>query len=113
MNYRDTGRVASKGVVVEGSRTRRALRELFAPLGLIIALVIAPSVFVKADGFSDEYIQSLKPSLGWKLPKVGPTAKIGKKVNFIAANLRNSGILGVAEGVREASSAIGLGHQDR
>lgn len=86
---------------------RSATHATLAAFGIVTALIAATVSIANADNAEEEYLQSLKPSLGWELPTTGPAAQDSKNVQFIAASLRNSGILGVAEGVREASEAIG------
>lgn len=46
-------------------------------------------------------------SSDWHGPQSGPAAQPGKTIVFLAQDLRNGGILGVAQGVREAAKAIG------
>ncbi|MEO8170145.1 MAG: substrate-binding domain-containing protein, partial [Oxalobacteraceae bacterium] len=46
-------------------------------------------------------------STTWYGPRSGPAAQPGKTIAFLANDLRNGGILGVAQGVREAAKAIG------
>ena len=46
-------------------------------------------------------------SSNWHGPRSGPAAQPGKTIVFLAQDLRNGGILGVAQGVREAAKAIG------
>lgn len=60
-----------------------------------------------AQNANNAYSQSLDSSKSWDLPSSGPEAAPRKTVFFLAANLRNSGILGVAEGVVEAADRIG------
>ncbi len=43
----------------------------------------------------------------WDGPKTGPPAAPGKSIAIIAEDLRNGGILGVAQGIKEAADAIG------
>lgn len=43
----------------------------------------------------------------WAGPESGPAARPGKRIAFIAEDLRNGGIIGVAQGVREATLTIG------
>ena len=42
-------------------------------------------------------------SLIWSLPPAGPKAVKGKKILYVATDLKNGGILGVAEGLEEAA----------
>lgn len=44
---------------------------------------------------------------GWNGPEVGPPAAPGKYIAFMAEDLRNGGIVGLAQGVREAVAIIG------
>lgn len=46
-------------------------------------------------------------STSWHGPQSGPAAQPGKTIAFLAQDLRNGGILGVAQGVREAAKVIG------
>ncbi|ROZ69606.1 substrate-binding domain-containing protein [Ramlibacter sp. WS9] len=43
----------------------------------------------------------------WDGPTTGPKAQPGKTVIFIAADMKNGGIVGVSKGVEEATKAIG------
>jgi ribose transport system substrate-binding protein len=43
----------------------------------------------------------------WSGPTSGPPAQPGKAIVFLAEDLRNGGILGVAQGIREAARIIG------
>jgi len=43
----------------------------------------------------------------WAGPESGPAAQSGKRIAFIAEDLRNGGIIGVAQGVREAALTMG------
>ena len=43
----------------------------------------------------------------WDGPTTGPKAAAGKKIVFVAGDLKNGGILGASEGVKEAAKAIG------
>lgn len=46
-------------------------------------------------------------SSSWHGPRSGPLAQPDKTIAFLAQDLRNGGVLGVAQGVREAAKAIG------
>ena len=43
----------------------------------------------------------------WNGPESGPQALPGKSIAFVAEDLRNGGIVGVAQGAREAAKAMG------
>jgi len=47
------------------------------------------------------------PSRTWDGPKSGPRAQAGKTISLVAEDLRNGGVLGLAQGVREAAREIG------
>jgi len=46
-------------------------------------------------------------STAWEGPTSGPRAQTGKTIGLVVDDLRNGGILGVAQGVREAAREIG------
>jgi ribose transport system substrate-binding protein len=43
----------------------------------------------------------------WTGPQSGPVAPAGKNIAFMAEDLRNGGVLGVAQGMREATNILG------
>ncbi len=43
----------------------------------------------------------------WRGPQSGPAGQPGKTIAIVAEDLRNGGIVGVAQGVREAASVLG------
>jgi len=51
--------------------------------------------------------QASRPTSRWTGPGAGPAAQAGKTIAVVAEDLRNGGIVGVAQGVREAARAIG------
>lgn len=58
--------------------------------------------------FAKNYIEKdSNKSSYWDGPTTGPHAVLHKKVIFIASNLRNGGVLGVAQGFEEAAHKIG------
>lgn len=48
-----------------------------------------------------------QPAPPWSGPRTGPRAQAGKQIVVVNEDLRNGGILGVADGVVEAAKAIG------
>jgi ribose transport system substrate-binding protein len=48
-----------------------------------------------------------RPAAPWDGPRNGPRAQPGKHIAVVAEDLRNGGILGVADGVLEAAKVIG------
>lgn len=77
-------------------------------LGLITLTCSAPSF---ADAFLEQAKQRVaaatQPWQAWEGPTTGPVAQADKQVLFIASDLRNSGVLGVSDGVREAAKVMG------
>ncbi|WP_374565993.1 substrate-binding domain-containing protein [Ideonella sp.] len=51
--------------------------------------------------------QASRPSAPWAGPAAGPPAPPGKVVAVLAEDLRNGGVLSVAQGIREAARDIG------
>jgi ribose transport system substrate-binding protein len=47
------------------------------------------------------------PGGGWSGPGTGPAAVPGKRIALMAEDLRNGGVVGVAQGVREAVAVMG------
>ena len=77
-------------------------------------LVIAPCLLLPGLSPADvvdearqvvERASSRSPA--WTGPTSGPSASPGKSIAVLAEDLRNGGVLGVAQGVREAARAIG------
>jgi ribose transport system substrate-binding protein len=52
-------------------------------------------------------VEAAAARLPWAGPRTGPAAVPGKSVVVLAEDLRNGGVLGVAQGIREAARAIG------
>ena len=79
-----------------------------------VALAIGAAGFASqasADGFLEEAKQKVAVATmskeKWDGPTTGPKAVAGKTIVFVAADLKNGGILGVSKGVEEAAKAIG------
>ncbi len=72
---------------------------------------LATVSIARADDYVDMATKAAKAATAradkWDGPTTGPTAAKGKKVVFVAADLKNGGILGAFEGVKEAAKAIG------
>ena len=73
----------------------------------ILALFVSGQV--SAGPFDAKAVveRALEPTTAWQEPAPGPKAQRGKSVVYLAATLRNGGILAVGEGMLEASDAIG------
>lgn len=52
-------------------------------------------------------VQPVASTERWKGPVSGPGAVSGKRIVYIAEDLKNGGILGVGEGIREAADQVG------
>ncbi len=48
-----------------------------------------------------------RPAAPWSGPRIGPRAQPAKRIAIVAEDLRNGGILGVVDGVLEATRVIG------
>ena len=77
-----------------------------------MAAALVPTVPAIADDIS-EAKALVKKFAGrktvWDGPTAGPKALSGKTVVVVAADMKNGGVLGVANGVEEAAAAIGWG----
>jgi ribose transport system substrate-binding protein len=79
-----------------------------------LALVVAAATGVGAAQ-ADDFVAAAKQKVAaataakdkWDGPTAGPKAAAGKTIVFVAADLKNGGILGVSKGVEEAGKAIG------
>lgn len=74
---------------------------------LAIAGVLSGHSQVQAFETKDLVSRALGSTVGWAYPDDVVPAANNKTVVYVADNLRNSGILSVAEGVREATNEIG------
>ncbi len=81
----------------------------------VMALALGTSA-ARADAFVDAAKQIVAKATAradkWEGPTTGPKA-VGKKlVVYVAGDMRNGGILGVAKGVKEAVAAIGWEYRE-
>lgn len=78
----------------------------YAVFGLIATVL---PLQVAAEGWDAHAVveRALAPTTDWPEPAPRPQGQPGKNVVYLAASLRNGGILAVGEGLREASEAIG------
>ncbi len=78
---------------------------------LAVALIAASFGAAHADDFLDQAKAKVAVATmskeKWDGPTSGPKAAAGKTIVFVAADLKNGGILGVSKGVEEAGKAIG------
>src|SRR5574337_80226 len=79
---------------------------LLAGVGMALAV---PAAW--ADDYVDMATKAAKAATAradkWDGPTTGPTAAKGKKIVYVAGDLKNGGILGASEGLQEAAKAIG------
>ncbi len=87
------------------------LRSRVHLLAAAAALALAPTAFAQADAFADAAKAKVATLAGaktkWDGPTTGPKAAAKKTIVFVAADMKNGGILGVSKGVEEAGKAIG------
>ncbi len=82
-------------------------RLLAALIGAGLAALALPAA---ADALSDtkaKVAAMTGAKSKWDGPTTGPKAAAGKTIVFVAADMKNGGILGVSKGVEEAGKAIG------
>ena len=77
----------------------------------VCALTLIGAATARADDYTDMAGAKAKAATAhadkWDGPKDGPKAAAGKKIVFVAGDLKNGGILGASEGVKEAAAAAG------
>jgi ribose transport system substrate-binding protein len=80
------------------------------------AVAFAAAAFgLAGHALADDFLDAAKKRVAvstatkdkWDGPTTGPKAAAGKTIVFVAADLKNGGILGVSQGVEEAGKAIG------
>ncbi|MCR5868372.1 substrate-binding domain-containing protein [Aquincola sp. J276] len=80
-------------------------------LAALAAACLLPASLAHADDFLERARQkvaaAIAPKTQWDGPTTGPKAVAGKTLVFVAADMKNGGILGVSRGVEEAGKAIG------
>jgi ribose transport system substrate-binding protein len=78
---------------------------LFTVLSLFaLNACAADDLLAKAQGV---IAAATRPSPPWDGPTTGPKAQPAKTIVYVASDLRNSGVLGVSDGVSEAAKVIG------
>jgi ribose transport system substrate-binding protein len=89
------------------SRLRRSLPRA---LGFALAGAMLPGTAAEPDPLqrARETVQLYSsPSPAWDGPSNGPPGVAGRSLVVVADNLRNGGVLGVAQGIREAARELG------
>ncbi|HUG22917.1 substrate-binding domain-containing protein [Piscinibacter sp.] len=74
------------------------------------AFALAPPAPAGADLLEEArqvVARASAPGSAWAGPTTGPSAQPGKRITVLAEDLRNGGVLGVAQGIREAARVIG------
>ncbi|EPL03437.1 substrate-binding domain-containing protein [Pseudomonas sp. CF161] len=78
---------------------------------LLAVLTLGCASYALADEFVDQARQRIsaatQPWATWEGPTTGPVAQADKQIVFVASDLRNSGVLGVSEGVQAATQVMG------
>ena len=88
------------------ARRRRAVR--FAGLAIALgALLCGRSSADPVDEARQAVARASSRSPAWTGPTTGPSAEPGKSIAVLAEDLRNGGVLGVAQGIREAAREMG------
>ena len=86
----------------------RATRAKLATGAAALVVIAQPA---RADDYVDTATKKADAATAradkWDGPTSGPAAAKGKKIVFVAGDLKNGGILGASEGVKEAAAAIG------
>lgn len=81
-----------------------------------MATLMLASLSASADSFVDEAKAVVAKASGrvdkWDGPTAGPKAVGKKTLVYVAGDMRNGGILGVAQGVKEAAGVIGWDYRE-
>lgn len=111
--------IGSRPGITCGDRTRLIRPWLLRPWLLGMASITAFCLFTATPGYAVEsatvtVIQAQEivsratlEAVRWSGPESGPRALRGKNIALVAEDLRNGGIVGVAQGAREAAKAMG------
>ena len=82
----------------------------------VCTIAVAGALFALSHGvYADAYLDEAKaliakataPASAWDGPTTGPKIAPGKSIIYIASDMKNGGVLGVKEGVEEATKAVG------
>ena len=79
----------------------------YAAVVAILCTLPPPSFANLIEQAHQVVAQASSRSPAWTGPTTGPSAQAGKTIVVLAEDLRNGGVLGVAQGIREASREIG------
>lgn len=89
----------------------REIYRLFFFWGVTFSIAFVPFPVFAANSLTITEMRSVvtdasMPNPPWTGPTTGPVAQKGKRIALIADDLRNGGILGVAQGVAEAAKLL-------
>lgn len=80
-------------------------------LSLTFAAICVASVSAQADSYLDSATAAVAKATArassWDGPKTGPELQLGKKIIFIASDMKNGGVQGVQQGLSEAAKVAG------
>jgi ribose transport system substrate-binding protein len=80
-------------------------------LGIVLAMVAGTDVRADSRALPPDAKQivqaATRPASNWDGPLSGPPGAKGKTIAVLVEDLRNGGILGVAQGIREAAKVLG------
>lgn len=87
----------------------------FSKLGMGTLTLVLLAAGASSPAHADSFLEDAKkkvaiatmPKDKWDGPTSGPKAAANKTIAFVAADMRNGGILGVSKGVEEAAAVIG------
>lgn len=78
-----------------------------AALVMFLQAMSAPTVAVHLEEARLVLADASTSAASWAGPTIGPPARPRRTIAVLAEDLRNSGVLGVAQGIREAAREIG------
>ncbi len=94
---------------------RLTTRSILMATASLAALALSGGL-AHADAYTDEakavVEKAVAPVNEWEGPTSGPKAAMDKSIVYVAGDMRNGGILGVAQGVKEAAAAIGWTYRE-
>jgi len=82
---------------------------------LLVGIVLSSALFSSTAAWADAYLDQAKlavekataPVTQWDGPTTGPQLVAGKRIIFIASDMKNGGVQGVQQGLSEAAAAAG------
>jgi len=79
----------------------------FTAIAIALCALLGVSLAEPVDQARQAVALASSPSPAWAGPTTGPRAEPRKTIAVLAEDLRNGGVLGVAQGIREAAHEIG------